>query len=192
MEKFRPYLMGAKVIVHSDHATLRYSLTKKYSKARLIRWVLLLQEFDLEIVDRKGSENQLFADVANFLVSDIVSSELSSNKRKKLKRDNLDYYWEELYLFKICNDGVIRRYVPEEEQMSILDACHSSPYGGHHGRASTASKVLSYSFYWPTLYKDYGELVKRFDECQRAGGISKKDEMPLTTILRLTFLTCGA
>ncbi|XP_019253798.1 PREDICTED: uncharacterized protein LOC109232481 [Nicotiana attenuata] len=59
MEKFRPYLMGAKVIVHTDHAALRYFMTKKDSKARLMRWVLLLQEFDLEIVDRRGSENQV-------------------------------------------------------------------------------------------------------------------------------------
>ncbi|XP_070022095.1 uncharacterized protein [Nicotiana sylvestris] len=36
--------------------------------------------------------------------------------------------------------------------MSILDACHSSPYGGHHGGARTTSKVLSCGFYWPTLY----------------------------------------
>ncbi|XP_070004327.1 uncharacterized protein [Nicotiana sylvestris] len=51
MEKFRPYLMGAKVIVHTDHAALCYLMTMKDSKARLMRWVLLRQEFDLEIVD---------------------------------------------------------------------------------------------------------------------------------------------
>ncbi|XP_070003268.1 uncharacterized protein [Nicotiana sylvestris] len=90
-----------------------------------------------------------FADVANFLMTGIVPNELSSNQRKKLKWDSLDYYLDEPYLFNICNDGVIRRCVPEEEQMNA------------------------------------GELVKRCDECQRAGGISKKDEMPLTTILEL-------
>lgn len=42
IEKFRPYLMGAKVIIHTDHAALRYLMTKKDSKARLMRWVLLL------------------------------------------------------------------------------------------------------------------------------------------------------
>jgi hypothetical protein len=45
-EKFRSYLLGAKVIVYSDHVALRYLLAKKESKPRLIRWVLLLQEFD--------------------------------------------------------------------------------------------------------------------------------------------------
>nr|XP_009762996.1 PREDICTED: uncharacterized protein LOC104214959 [Nicotiana sylvestris] len=74
-----------------------------------------------------------FADVANFFVTGIIPSELSSNQRKKLKRDSLDYYWDEPYLFKICTDGVIQRCIPEEEKMSILNACHSSPYDGHHG-----------------------------------------------------------
>ncbi|XP_070006386.1 uncharacterized protein [Nicotiana sylvestris] len=126
-----------------------------------------------------------FADVANFLVTGIIPCELSSNQRKKLKRDSLEFYWDEPYLFNICTDGVIRRCVPEEEKLSILEACHSFPYGGHHGRARMASKVLSCGFYWPTLFKDVGGLVKRCDECQRAGGISKKDEMPLNIILEV-------
>nr|XP_009785079.1 PREDICTED: uncharacterized protein LOC104233389 [Nicotiana sylvestris] len=65
---------------------------------------------------------------------------------------------------EICNDGMIRRFVPKEEKMSILDTCHSSPYGGHHSGARTASKVLSCGFYWPTLYKVVGDLVKRCDK----------------------------
>ena len=56
-DKFRSYIAGAKVIVHTDHRALKYLLTKKDAKPHLIRWVTLLQELDLQIIDRKGEDN---------------------------------------------------------------------------------------------------------------------------------------
>ena len=56
-EKFRPYILGSHVIIHTDHAAIKYLMAKKDAKQRLIRWVLLLHEFDLEIKYKKGSDN---------------------------------------------------------------------------------------------------------------------------------------
>jgi hypothetical protein len=50
-------LVGAKVIIYTDYAALKYLLTKKDAKPRLIRWILLLQQFNLELKDKKGVEN---------------------------------------------------------------------------------------------------------------------------------------
>ncbi|KAL0445698.1 UNVERIFIED_CONTAM: Transposon Ty3-G Gag-Pol polyprotein [Sesamum latifolium] len=81
LEKFCPYLLGTKVIVYSYHAALKYLLSKKDAKPRLIRWILLLQEFDLTIKDKKGVKN---------LVADHLSRLMTEGDSTPLKEEFSD------------------------------------------------------------------------------------------------------
>lgn len=72
-DKFRSYLVLSKMIVFTDHSALKYLLSKQDAKPRLIRWVLLLHEFDLEIKDKRGAEN-LAADHLSRLVIPLQST----------------------------------------------------------------------------------------------------------------------
>ena len=70
--KFRPYLIKNKVIIFTDHSTIKYLMTKKEAKPRLIRWALFLQEFDVEIKDKKGYENLVVDHLSRLEIPEMV------------------------------------------------------------------------------------------------------------------------
>jgi hypothetical protein len=57
INKFRHYIIGYSTFIHTDHSTIKYLMNKPITNARVARWLLLLQEFDITIVDRPGKEN---------------------------------------------------------------------------------------------------------------------------------------
>ncbi|GJU62814.1 reverse transcriptase domain-containing protein [Tanacetum coccineum] len=192
--------------VFSDECLASFKILKKRlteapihdGKLRLIRWILLLQEFTIEIRDKKGAENLTadhlrrlenpyqgdrvgmeindnfpheslnmislnpdnkppwFADIANYLVGNVLVKGMSSEQKKKFFKDIRHYFWDDPYLFRICADHIIRRCVDGQEAMDILQACHNGPTRGHHGPNYTAKK--------------------------RQGKITQRDEMPQNPI----------
>nr|GEU39908.1 reverse transcriptase domain-containing protein [Tanacetum cinerariifolium] len=186
------YLIMNKSIVYTDHSALKYLFAKKDSKARLLRWVLLLQEFKFKVIDTKGAEN-LAADHLSRLENPhqnvLDPMEINENfpletlnMKNKFFKDVKRYFWDDPFLFKICTDQVIRRCVHGKEAIDILKACHYRPIEGHHGPNYTAKKVFDFKFYWPTIYHDAQDLVKSCDVYQRQGKILQRDEMPQNSI----------
>jgi hypothetical protein len=85
-----------------------------------------------------NKSNPWYADIDNFIVSGYVP--LGANKRKLVQKSRT-HIWDEPYLFQFCLDGLLRRCVPNEEGIKIIERCHSSPYGGHYGAFHTHAKI---------------------------------------------------
>nr|GEW79618.1 DNA-directed DNA polymerase [Tanacetum cinerariifolium] len=98
--------------------------------------------FPLETLGSLTSHNTpWFADIANFHVGNFIKKGLTSQQKKKFFKDVKHYFWDDPYLFRICPDQIIRRFVHGQETFEILKACHEGPFGGHHGANLTAKKV---------------------------------------------------
>ncbi|GJZ75757.1 reverse transcriptase domain-containing protein [Tanacetum coccineum] len=124
------------------------------------------------------NEPPWFADIANYLVGNVLVIGMSSQQEKKFFKDVRHYFWDDACLFRICADQIIRRCVDGHEAMDILQACHHGPTGVHHGPNYTTKKVFDFGFFWPTIYRDAHDMVTHCDSCQHQGKISQRDEMP--------------
>ncbi|XP_031099701.1 uncharacterized protein LOC116003900 [Ipomoea triloba] len=149
-------LKDVMVVIHTDHAAIKFLMSKLEAKPRLIRWILLLQEFDVTIVDRKGVENS----AADHL------SRLECEKGQDITGDVNEYFPEEKLM--------------EAEGHEILGECHRM---GHHSANRTTRRALEAGFYWPSIFRDAQIYVRNCDRCQRTGNITGKDEMPQNYIL---------
>nr|GEY46621.1 hypothetical protein [Tanacetum cinerariifolium] len=123
-EKFCSYLIMNKSIVYTDHYTLKYLFAKKYAKARLLRWILLLQEFDFKVVDKKGAENY-------------TADHLS---RLENPYENVFDPKEINEFFPLETINKLSHHDQSQEAVDILTACHIGPIEGHYGANYTAKK----------------------------------------------------
>ncbi|RDY04020.1 Tf2-9, partial [Mucuna pruriens] len=172
LDKFCAFFLGSKVIVFSDHAILKYLLKKLDAKPRLIRWMLLFQEFNLEIKDKKGADNTVvdhFSRIQGRVDSMPIRDDFPNKQLLQIAQVSFSLFDKQNttnnalinpYLWRFCNDQIMRRCIPNAEFLLVLHFYHSAPKGGHYGSNWTARK------------------------CQQAGlAISRRNEMPQQPVL---------
>ncbi|GKB05096.1 reverse transcriptase domain-containing protein [Tanacetum coccineum] len=158
-KKFRQYLVLSKTIIFTDHSALRYLFTKQDAKPRLIRWILLLQEFDIEIRDKKGVEN---------LTADYLSRLENPDLGKLTKAE-------------------IRDLFPEEKLMAVSDKNNELWYADYanylairvlHFRSTHQEKQKFFNdlrhYFWdePFLFKQCADrIIQRYVAADEAAQI---------------------
>ena len=79
-----------------------------------------------------------YANIVNYMVFGYVP--LGVDKKKLIKESQV-HLWDDPYLYRVCQDGVLRRCVPMEEAIQIIEKCHRAKYGGHYGTFRTHAKI---------------------------------------------------
>ncbi|RDY12150.1 hypothetical protein CR513_03101, partial [Mucuna pruriens] len=145
--------------------------------------MLLLQEFNVEIKDKKGAENAVadhlnefpneqilrvthaipwYADIFNYLVTSLYSVGASKAIKERLESDAKYYIWDYPYLWRLCFDQITRKCISESKIKLILHFCHSTTKGGHYESIRIAWKVLNCGLYWPTIFRDTYQFVSTY------------------------------
>ncbi|GJS99647.1 reverse transcriptase domain-containing protein [Tanacetum coccineum] len=176
---FRPIHYASKTMTKAEAnytTTEKEMLAVKDAKARLLRWVLLLQEFDFKVIDTKGAEN--------YAADHLARLENPYENVFYPKEINETFPLETLNTVTSFDNQnqIICRCVFGQEALEILKACNEGPTGGHHSANITARKVFDARFFGPTIYQDAHSIIKSCDACQRQGKISHRDEMPQNAI----------
>nr|GEW74195.1 reverse transcriptase domain-containing protein [Tanacetum cinerariifolium] len=163
---FQPIHYASKTMTE---AQIHYTTTEK----EMLAVVYTFEKFRPYLVLSKSivytdhSALKYLLNLANFYAGNFIGKGMPFQQKKKLCKDVKNYFWDDPYLFRICADQIIRRYVHGKEAYDILKACHEGPTRGHHGANFTAKKVFNAGFFLPTIYQDAHNLVKSCDICLR-------------------------
>nr|GEU66707.1 reverse transcriptase domain-containing protein [Tanacetum cinerariifolium] len=160
-EKFRSYLIINKSIVYTDQSALKYLFAKKDAKARLLRWILLLQEFDFKVIDTKGAKNyaadhlsRLENPYENVFDPKEINETFPLESLNKVAHQDPSTPWfadfANYYAGKFIIKGMTTQCVAGQEAIDILKGCHSGPTGGHYRANYTAKKGINFMGPFPS------------------------------------------
>lgn len=183
VEKFRPYVEGARFTIITDHHSLVWLHNLKDPSGRLARWALRLQGYDYEIVHRKGREHcvpdalsRAVPSVAYVAFPEDVRDRWYCRMKERVAEDPDKYpTWKvddnKLYKHLASNSPSLdqrfdwRLVLPKELRRSALVECHDDKTAGHLGGFKTQKRIAKL-YYWPGMRSDVIRYVRQCQICQ--------------------------
>lgn len=185
VEKLRPYLEGLPFTVVTDHHSLQWLHNLKDPSGRLARWSIRLQQYDFNIIHRKGKDN-IVPDLLSRAVP--VISTVNTNvtptptykdkwymellekiiktpkKYPKFKIHNNQLYRYELTKQPLLAENSWKQVVPKELRKQIMEDAHKGPLSGHTGTSKTLHRIVR-NYYWPGMKRDVDNYIRRCPIC---------------------------
>lgn len=184
IEQFRPYVEGSHFKVISDHSALQWLHKNKDPHGRLARWAMSLQQFDYEIIHRKGKYNIVPDALSRAIVNEVsviladVKDEDKDDWYRSIEKtilqdpNNTENWsldqgrlWKYLKLKQFPDErDDWKLVIPEKSRLVVLQECHDNPSSGHMGVKKTINRVRQ-KYFWPSLIKDVKDYVRKCETC---------------------------
>ena len=134
-----------------------------------------VQVYEVSLNDAES----LYADIIYYIKNGYAPPNLDHTKKRSLRLKSKQYQLVNDVLFRINYDSVLLRCLEKSEAEKVLQELHDGPAGRHYVGDATAHKILRAGYYWPTLFKDSHNYVRKCQVCQTAAGRQKKPSLPL-------------
>eukprot|EP00253_Pinus_taeda_P021621 PITA_21621 len=162
VKHYRPFLLKPHTKVIVTFLAVRQLLIQRELGEKRANWVTALQEYDLEIKSAKIVRGQCFCKLL------AGASNIQESKDDVLSRQNYD--------------SILLRRLEKPEAQKVLQELHDEPAGGHFGADTIAHKIIHAGYYWPTLFKNTHEYVRKCRSCQISSGRQRKPAFPLQPV----------
>ncbi|KAL3675122.1 hypothetical protein R1sor_025070 [Riccia sorocarpa] len=140
---------------------------------------------DEELFQLTTTKNTRYMDEYRYLKTLQCPEDLDPQQRAVFVHKMGPYELKNGILFKMSPDEELRRCLESYEVGGVIESLHFEASGGHYAMKNTVKKILAAGYWWPTMFKDTQEYIRRCDACQRIGKLTATTQWPLTPILPL-------
>ena len=129
-----------------------------------------------------NNAKSLYADIIYYLKNGYAPPNLDHTKKRALRLNAKQYQLVNDVLFRINYDSVLLRCLEKAKAEKVLQELHDGPTGGHYAGDATAHKILRAGYYWPILFKDSHNYVRKCQVYQTTAGRQNKPSLPLQLV----------